>query len=126
MFDYLEARGFKAPELRLMEIVTADCRELAAALAGPDAKPENVSFDRALEVLRLQAKVAGDLLPYKFAKRQELQVNHGGAVAHVMMAGQLTAPGQGAVKQWSLTGEDVEIANEINSSEIHSHGPTVS
>lgn len=114
MFDYLEARGFKAPELRMMEIISADARELAAALAGPDVKAENVSFDRAFEILKLQAKVAGDLLPFKFAKRQELQVNHGGEVAHVMMAGRLVAPGEGPVKAWSLTGDVDELSNEIN------------
>jgi hypothetical protein len=114
VFDYLEARGFKAPELRLMEINSADPRQLAAALSGPDVKPENVSFDRVMEVLKLQAKVASDLLPYKFAKRQELQVSHTGEVAHVMMAGRLVAPGEGLVKEWSLTGEATEISNEIN------------
>ena len=98
----------------MMEIISADTRQLAAALSGPDVKPDNVSFDRVMEVLKLQAKVASDLLPFKIAKRQELQVNHGGAVAHVMMAGRLVAPGEGPTKQWSLTGEDVDLSNEIN------------
>jgi hypothetical protein len=103
MFDYLEARGFKAPEVRMMEIVSADTVELARAL-----------HTDPFEVLKLQAKVAGDLLPFKFAKRQELQVNHGGEIAHVMMAGRLVAPGEGQVKAWSLTGEVDELSNEIN------------
>ena len=118
IFDYLEARGFKAPELRMMEIISADTRQLAAALSGPDVKPDNVSFERVMEVLKLQAKVASDLLPFKIAKRQELQVNHNGAVAHVMMAGRLVAPGEGLVKEWSLTGEATEISNENNDGEI--------
>lgn len=102
-FDYLAARGFKMPEVRLMEIVTADPRELAAALAGSGTKPENVSFDRAMEVLRLQAKCAEVLMPYKFAKKQELKVEHRGGQVHVMMAGPLTRPGDDAARAFDLT-----------------------
>lgn len=103
-FDYLAARGFKMPEVRLMEIVTADPRELAAALAGGGAKPDNVSFDRAMEVLRLQAKCAEVLMPYKFAKKQELKVEHSGGQVHVMMAGPLTRPGDSPATAFDLTG----------------------
>lgn len=103
-FDYLAARGFKMPEQRLAEIVTADPRELAAALAGPGVKPENVPFDRAMEVLRLQAKCAEVLMPYKFAKKQELKVEHSGGQVHVMMAGPLTRPGDSPATAFDLTG----------------------
>lgn len=104
MFDYLEARGFKGPELRMMEIISADPRELAAALAGPEAKAANVPFDRAMEVLRLQAKCAEAMLPYKFAKKQELKVEHSGGQVHVMMAGPLTRPGDTPATAFDLTG----------------------
>jgi hypothetical protein len=128
MFDYLEARGFKAPELRLMEIISADPVELARAIAqsaayGPVWAPP---IDLIMQIISMQAKAAGELMPYKFAKKHEVKHDISAKVAHVMMAGRLVAPGQGAVKQWSLTGEDVGIANEINGSEIHSHRPTVS
>lgn len=70
-FDYLEALGYKGPERVLMQIISADPRELAAALAGPGQKVENVSFDRAFEVLKLQVKAAADLMPYKLARRPQ-------------------------------------------------------
>jgi hypothetical protein len=116
MFDYLEARGFKAPELRMMEIVSADPIELARSIIeattyGPCYAPP---MQLVMQIIAQQAKTAADLLPYKFAKRQELQVNHSGEVAHVMMAGRLVAPGEGPIKQWSLTGEVDELSNEIN------------
>lgn len=114
IFDYLEARGFKQPERFLAEIVTADPRALAAALSGPNVKPEHVPFDKALEVMRLQAKAAADLLPYKLAKRQELKVEHTGKHVHLMVAGRLTAPGQGPATAFSLTCDGGENANEIN------------
>jgi hypothetical protein len=97
VFDYLEARGFKAPELRLMEIISADAQELAAKIGQPT-----------LEVLKLQVQAARELMPYKFAKKQELNVNHNGMVAHVMMAGRLSLPGDGVAKEFSLTGETVD------------------
>jgi hypothetical protein len=116
IFDYLEARGFKAPELRMMEIISADPVELARAIVaattyGPCYAPP---IALVMQIIAQQAKTAADLLPYKIAKRQELQVSHTGEVAHVMMAGRLVAPGEGLVKEWSLTGEATEISNEIN------------
>lgn len=114
VFDYLEARGFKAPELRLMEVISADPRELAAALAGPNTHSEHVAFDKVLDVLRVQIQAARELMPYKFAKRQELQVNHQGAVAHVMMAGRLSDGRTGQADAFSLTGETVEYQEVSN------------
>lgn len=108
MFDYLEARGFKAPELRLMEIVSADTRELAAALSGPTAMADHVPFDKALDVLKLQLMAARELLPYKFAKKHEVKGEIKHLVAHVMMAGRLTDPNQGQAVEFSLTGETVD------------------
>ena len=89
VFDYLEARGFKQPELQLMEIISADPRALAAALAGPDVKPDSVSFDRALDVLKVQLAAARELMPYKFAKRHETKVAFEGKLG-IMVAGQLS------------------------------------
>lgn len=113
MFDYLEARGFKAPELRLMEIVSADTRALAAALAGPSQMVEHVAFDKVLDVLKLQVAAAKELLPYKFAKKHEVKHEINARVAHVMMAGRLTEPGHGQAVEFSLTGETVEY-QEVN------------
>ena len=111
VFDYLEARGFKAPELRLMEIISADPRELAKALAGPHCI--SPGFEKVMEVLRMQVQAARELMPYKFAKRQELKVEHSHKVAHVMMAGRLTDPNQGQREAFSLTGETVDY-QEVN------------
>jgi hypothetical protein len=85
MFDYLEARGFKAPEMRLMEIVSADPVALTAALFG-----EHADRDYLLEMVKLQAKCAVELMPYKFAKRQEIKVDSTRVEAHVFVAGRLT------------------------------------
>jgi hypothetical protein len=112
VFDYLEARGFKAPELRLMEIISADPRELAAALSGIGTMPEHVAFDKVMEVLRLQMKAAEALMPFKFAKRQELNVNHSGGQVHVFMPGRIAEGFEGATKAFSLTGEVVDLAAE--------------
>ena len=109
VFDYLEARGFKQPERYLAELITADPRELAAALSGPGTKAENVAFDKAMEVLRAQLKAAEALLPYKFAKKQELKVEHSGGQVHLMMAGPLTRPGDTPATAFDLTGGATEI-----------------
>ena len=78
VFDYLEARGFKQPELHMAEIISADPVQLSAALAmsttyGPVGVPPTWLV---LEIMKLQAKCAADLLPYKFAKRHEAKVMH--------------------------------------------------
>jgi hypothetical protein len=116
MFDYLEARGFKAPEVRLMEIISADPVELARAIAqsatyGPVWAPP---MGLIMDIIGMQAKAAGELMPYKFAKKHEIKHDISAKVAHVMMAGRLVAPGEGPVKAWSLTGEIDELSNEIN------------
>lgn len=108
VFDYLEARGFKQPEVQLMEIISADPRVLAAALAGPDAKPENVSFDRALDVLKVQVAAARELMPYKFAKRHEAKVTHEGRVG-IFVAGQLSVQQTDALMQ---QGQMVDITGQ--------------
>jgi hypothetical protein len=105
VFDYLEARGFKAPEVRLMEIVTADARDLAAAISGPHAKAEAMDFDKVLEVMRLQIKAAETLMPYKYAKRQELKVESNQNHLHVMMAVPLGGSTGEVPSAFSLTGE---------------------
>jgi hypothetical protein len=101
MFDYLEARGFKAPELRLMEIISADPAELAKAIGGmaevskPSfdqvmAEVSKPSFDQVMAVVALQAKYADALMPYKFAKRQELKIQTDKTVRHVFVARRLS------------------------------------
>jgi hypothetical protein len=89
MFDYLEARGFKAPELRLMEIISADPAELAKAIGGM-AEVSKPSFDQVMAVVALQAKYADALMPYKFAKRQELKIQTDKTVRHVFVARRLS------------------------------------
>ena len=107
VFDYLEARGFKAPELRLMEIVSADARELSLALLGTQ-QPDYV-----LEIIKLQAKAAAELMPYKFAKRNELKIDSTRQVQHVFLAGSMAQFGavQGG---YSLTNGADKNLNEIN------------
>jgi hypothetical protein len=130
MFDYLEARGFKMPEVRLMELISADPRALAAAMSGTAAKPENMPFDKIMEVLRLQVKAAEVMMPYKFAKKQELKVEHSGGQVHIMVAGAMSKPGDGTGgKAFDLTGGAVEItensgdaAGALVSQALVSHG----
>jgi hypothetical protein len=110
MFDYLEARGFKAPELRKMELISADPFELARTLLmasayGPPGLPSPALI---LRIIEMQDKSANDMLPYKFAKKHEVKGEIKHLVAHVMMAGRLTDPSQGQAVEFSLTGETVD------------------
>jgi hypothetical protein len=60
--EYLLHRGYRDPLEQAAALVTADPRELAAALAG---KAVNlVTFGEALAVLAEQGKARGQLLPY--------------------------------------------------------------
>lgn len=68
---YLQARGYRDPAEFLASIVSADTRELAAALKGMPVA--SVGFDDAVEVLKLQRTAAAELLPY-FHQRQPQQV----------------------------------------------------
>jgi len=78
MFDYLEARGFKAPEVLLMEVISADVKALARKLG---AEP--------IEVLKLQIKAAADLMPYKLARKpQAMEIVS--KKLHMFVTGQLT------------------------------------
>ena len=89
VFEYLEARGFKAPELRLMEIISADPLQLARQLLNTTNAATMPEIGLVMDLIRLQAKCAADLMPYKFAKRQELKVDHSHKAVHVFVAGQL-------------------------------------
>lgn len=60
--EMLLARGYRDPMEWQAALITADPRELAAALAG--GKVENVTFAQALEVAKLQRSAASDLNPY--------------------------------------------------------------
>jgi hypothetical protein len=104
MFDYLEARGFKAPEVRLMEIISADPLELIQALGGQP------TYDRAMQVLAMQAKFAAELMPYKFAKRQELKIEKTNKEMHLFVAGRMSAGLPGEVRGLDPTNG----ANEFN------------
>jgi len=105
LFDLAEARGYKHPFWRLMEIVSADPRELAAALAGYE-HVEQVSFGEAARVLNIQRDAAKDLLPFDLAKKpQSIEVK--GQSLHVFVAGKLSDIKAGTAG-FSLTGEIVE------------------
>lgn len=83
VFDYLEARGFKNPILRLMEIVSADWTDI--------------------EGMKLQIRAAEALLPYMLAKKpQTLQIDKN--TLHVFLAGPLSQPGQTVRDKFSLFG----------------------
>jgi hypothetical protein len=112
MFDYLEARGFKMPEIRMMEIISADPLQLAYALQGHTYGPIAVGPEMLLEIIRMQLKAAEAMLPYKFAKKQELKIEHNRRELHVMVAGTLGNMGQnGLAKAFDLTnGAPIEIA----------------
>lgn len=121
MFDYLEARGFKAPEVRLMEIISADTRDLADALGLHDAEYR-------LDVLKLQAKCAEALMPYKFAKRQELKIQHDKRELHVFMPAPLTRPGDVMAGAYDLTGgaeQYQSLARETKNSKSYASMNTV-
>lgn len=60
--EMLLARGYRDPMEWQAALITADPRELAAALAG--GKVEHVTFAQALEVAKLQRAAASDLNPY--------------------------------------------------------------
>ena len=113
-FDYLEARGFKAPEVVLMEIASADTRLLAARLAGLD-DPKHVPFDRALEVLKLQLKAAADLMPYKLARKpQQHEIRK--ASLHLFMAGNLSPEQLQQIEQNQMLSVDALVGQTDNMS----------
>lgn len=60
--EMLLARGYRDPMEWQAALITADPRELAAALAG--GKVKDVTFAQALEVAKLQRAAASDLNPY--------------------------------------------------------------
>lgn len=107
VFDYLEARGFKAPEVRLMELVSADPLELAKALAGG----VTMDFAAVLEIVKLQVKAAAELMPYKYAKRHELKVDKVETKRHLFIAGRLT---DGVPQQMGGFRLDGGLSNDIN------------
>ncbi len=80
---YLQARGYRDPAEFLASIVSMDTRALAAALKGAgEAAP--VTFDQALEALKLQRAAAGELMPY-FHQRMPQQVEHTGDAARPLI-----------------------------------------
>jgi hypothetical protein len=113
-FDYLEALGFKGPERLLMEVVSADPRQLAAQLAGTD-DPRHVPFDRALEVLKLQIKAAADLMPYKLARKpQAIEVSR--KELHLFVAGTLSEAQQSLIQQNQWVSVEDAVREKDNAS----------
>lgn len=75
LFDLLEARGFKMPEMRLMEIIAADPADLG-------------TMDRK-DALALQIRASEALLPYRLAKKPvSLEVRK--TDLHFFVAGKLS------------------------------------
>lgn len=86
-FDYLEARGFKAPEILLMEVISADVVQLARKLG---ADP--------IEVMKLQIKAAADLMPYKLARKpQAMEITS--KKLHMFVTGSLTPEQEKQIEQ---------------------------
>ena len=73
---YLRARGYRDPAEFLAATASMDVRALAAALAG-HGDPGRVTFDQAIEALKLQRAAAAELLPY-FHQRMPQAVHHTG------------------------------------------------
>lgn len=70
---WLRQRGYRDPVEFLHAVMSADPRELAASLAG-HGDASRVDFDRALEVLKIQVKAAGEAAGYVH-RRMPLQVD---------------------------------------------------
>lgn len=82
---YLMSRGYRDPAEFLAATMSMDARALAAKLAGHE-DATRVSFDQALDVLDLQRRAAGELLPY-FHKRlpQAVELTGDGARPLIMI-----------------------------------------
>jgi hypothetical protein len=82
---YLMSRGYRDPAEFLAATMSMDTRALAAKLAG-HADTSRVSFNDALDVLDLQRRAAGELLPY-FHKRlpQAVELTGDGARPLIMI-----------------------------------------
>lgn len=93
LFNLAEARGYKHPFVRLMEIVSADYTELCGST--PKAKAA---------ALALQIRAAEALLPYDLAKKPQ-QIEVKGKSLHVFVAGKLSDIKAGGVAGFSLTGD---------------------
>ncbi len=109
VFELLEALGHRDPAVTLSMIQTADTKQLARALS---ADP--------LDVLRIQAKAAADLMPYKYARKVDLGVAPAGAGRPVMIIGEMNV---------SIGGDDgflsaAEKPNEINGVVVRHEGGT--
>lgn len=93
LFDLAMARGYKHPFIRLMEIVSADYRDLVGS--SPKQKAA---------ALALQIRAAEALLPYDMAKKPQ-QIEVKGKSLHVFVAGKLSDIRAGGVAGFSLTGD---------------------
>jgi hypothetical protein len=80
---YLLSRGYRDPAEFLAATMSMDARVLAAKLAGHE-DASRVSFGDALDVLDLQRRAAGELLPY-FHKRLPQAVEHVGEGARPLI-----------------------------------------
>lgn len=70
------ARGYRDPAEFLSALMSMDVRELAGQLR-PDGKARDVTFEQAVEALRLQVRGAEALLPY-FHQKMPIAVEHSG------------------------------------------------
>lgn len=80
---FLLSRGYRDPAEFLAATMSMDARVLAAKLAGHE-DASRVSFGDALDVLDLQRRAAGELLPY-FHKRLPQAVEHVGEGARPLI-----------------------------------------
>lgn len=101
LFDAMEAAGYGNAAVDMIKLAAADPRVLASAMAGPDAGPP--SFDRVLEVMRLQMRAREALLPYMLAKKAvDLNVNT--KAVHLFLAGRMSPDMEAAAQGFDLTG----------------------
>ena len=104
---YLRARGYRDPAEFLAATASMDARALAAALAG-HGKPDLVTFDQAIEALKLQRAAAAELMPY-FHQRMPQAVHHTGDNGRplIMIVDAATAA-RGASRDGAMSAYDLE------------------
>lgn len=104
---YLRARGYRDPAEFLAATASMDARALAAALAGHN-NPALVTFDQAIEALKLQRAAAAELLPY-FHQRMPQAVHHTGDNGRpVIMIVDAATAARGASRDGAMSAFDLE------------------
>lgn len=111
VFEYLEALGHRDPAVTLSMIQTANTTALAQLL-GCDP----------IDVLKVQAKAASDLMPFKYAKKP-LAVEVDKRNLHIFMAGNLgdIAPASGASSTLNMFGGNIVDNQSLSETGVVRH-----